>query len=221
MRVRHLLGRPARVWRDFSLLRELAPASPPAMVRLVSRYALLRLRLARASVRGSCLLPEGLVLFWCASRYPRTGPILEVGSAFGLSTILLASAGGELVSVDPHTGEGCTQPEDSHDEFRRNLERFGLAGRVAVHRMTSREAARRYEGPALGLVYVDGLHTYEGVRRDIADWLPFVEPGGLVVFDDYANPDWPGVARAVDEAAERGDLSQPRRLYALAMARRL
>src|SRR5947199_248547 len=102
------------------------------MVRLVSRYALLRLRLARARVRGSCLLPEGL-----------------------------------------------------------------------------------------GLVYVDGLHTYEGVRRDIADWLPFVEPDGLVVFDDYANPDWPGVARAVDEVAERGELSQPRRLYGLAIARRL
>src|SRR6185437_13459100 len=38
----------------------------------------------------------------------------------------------------------------------------------------------------LDLLFIDGDHTYEGVRRDWEMYSPLVAPGGLVVFHDIA-----------------------------------
>jgi len=62
-----------------------------------------------------------------------------------------------------------------------------------------------YEG-AMGLVLVDGSHEYDCAQADCQNALRMLEPGGLIVWDDYAAR-WPGVVRAVDELAERHHLS--------------
>ena len=62
----------------------------------------------------------------------------------------------------------------------------------------------------IDLLFIDGDHHYEVVREDIANWLPKVRPGGIVVFHDYtpepidmeATPHLEGVRRAIDEWAE-------------------
>ena len=55
------------------------------------------------------------------------------------------------------------------------------------------------------MLFIDGLHTYEGVAGDINDWVPRVCPGGIVVFDDYFNQEPEvGVRRAVDELLRSG-----------------
>lgn len=36
----------------------------------------------------------------------------------------------------------------------------------------------------LDFLFIDGDHTYEGVKKDFEDYSPFVKPGGLVVFHD-------------------------------------
>ena len=77
-------------------------------------------------------------------------------------------------------------------------------------------------GAALGpgsveYLFIDGLHTYEGVVRDIRDYVSLVKRGGVIVFNDYgtttngkpnAKPMFPGVTQAVDEfvAAQRPPL---------------
>jgi len=49
-------------------------------------------------------------------------------------------------------------------------------------------------------VFIDGDHSYEGVRRDIEAWLPVLKQGTWVGFHDYGNlPNHPGVKEAVDE----------------------
>lgn len=54
------------------------------------------------------------------------------------------------------------------------------------------------------VIYIDGDHAYEGVRRDIAASVPKLKPEGVLVFNDYCV--WSptsmthcGVARAVHE----------------------
>ncbi len=42
------------------------------------------------------------------------------------------------------------------------------------------------------LIFVDGDHTYQGVRQDILDYYPLLAPGGIMIFHDYLP--------AVDEA---------------------
>jgi len=43
------------------------------------------------------------------------------------------------------------------------------------------------------LLFVDGDHTYEGVKADIAGWAPKIAPGGVIAFHDFNTA--PAVAR--------------------------
>jgi hypothetical protein len=75
--------------------------------------------------------------------------------------------------------------------------------RVTVLRMPSAEAAEQVDTP-VDLVFIDGHHTYECVRDDIAAWRGKVAPGGWLGGHDYDAPRFPGVKRAVDEAFPAG-----------------
>ncbi|MCC5606699.1 FkbM family methyltransferase [Nostoc sp. CHAB 5834] len=37
-------------------------------------------------------------------------------------------------------------------------------------------------------IFVDGDHSYEGVKKDIANYYPLLAPGGLMIFHDYLPP---------------------------------
>lgn len=53
--------------------------------------------------------------------------------------------------------------------------------------------------PSVGLLIVDGDHSYESCRNDLTLYLPKVRPGGFVLVDDYSVESYPGVVKAVDE----------------------
>jgi hypothetical protein len=73
------------------------------------------------------------------------------------------------------------------------------SGRVVIHRALSTEVLDELE--PLDWVYLDGSHTYEGVRADLESYYALVKPGGVIAGDDYAvGGFWEdGVIRAVDE----------------------
>ena len=71
--------------------------------------------------------------------------------------------------------------------------------RARIYRGTSLSAAKDLPG-GLDYVFIDGIHTYEAVKKDIEAWVPKVRPGGWIGGHDYDNlPRFPGVRRAVDE----------------------
>jgi hypothetical protein len=74
------------------------------------------------------------------------------------------------------------------------------AGRVEVLRITSTEAARRFEPASLDWAYIDGDHREAGVRRDLELYSSLVRPGGYLAGDDYGVRGWweHGVTKAVD-----------------------
>jgi predicted O-methyltransferase YrrM len=64
-------------------------------------------------------------------------------------------------------------------------------GRVVWLRQTGAEAAQNrsvLEAP-FDFVFVDGDHTYEGLRRDWEGWSPLVAPGGIVALHDSLLPE--------------------------------
>lgn len=55
-------------------------------------------------------------------------------------------------------------------------------------------------------LYIDGGHEYKEVVRDIREWYPWLQVGGVLCFDDYDNPDCPGVRVAVDEFSKQNKI---------------
>jgi hypothetical protein len=86
--------------------------------------------------------------------------------------------------------------------FARRIER----GAIIVHRCGSADAVSDLE--ALDWAYIDGDHTYQGVKEDLENYYPLVKPGGTIAGDDYAmlGLSWgDGVREAVDEFVAAND----------------
>lgn len=131
--------------------------------------------------------------------------VLEIGSYCGRSTICLAQTAASVTCVDPFDGRATPEPKDTHGEFWKNVERYGVMEKVFVCRATT-ETARITD--KFDLVFIDGDHEYEAVKLDIAFAVEHLNEGGKVAFHDYRSPVDPGVTRAVDEWAGRGAASE-------------
>ena len=62
-------------------------------------------------------------------------------------------------------------------------------------------ASKDFEDNFFDFVYIDGDHSYDGVKRDIYAYWPKVKKGGAISGHDY-NPRWEsmkGIIKAVDE----------------------
>lgn len=71
---------------------------------------------------------------------------------------------------------------------------------TALMRMDSVSAAKYISYGCLDLVYIDGDHSYDGVKNDIVSWLPKVRIGGILCGHDYdPTGDDEGLIRAVHE----------------------
>lgn len=149
----------------------------------------------RASIAKSAVTRnEGYQLYSLADQI-KGGRIVEIGSYSGRSSIILGSVanknGTRLCCVD-------TFQETPKEKF---IENMRLAGVVyGLLAMTSEKASYIYKHK-IDLLFVDGDHRYEGVKKDCELWLPKLKPGGYVCFHDYKTS-WDGVKRAVDEYAQ-------------------
>jgi glycosyltransferase involved in cell wall biosynthesis/predicted O-methyltransferase YrrM len=178
-----------------------------------------------------CGVPEsaGRFLYSIAETKRGNGEIVEIGSCFGRSTIYLAEGArhagrGTVWAVDPHTGDIAWDlgHVSTYEVFLRNIRKFGVESRVKPLKMTSKEAAHAWNRTPIRILFIDGWHSYEAVTEDILLWFPHVLPGGLIVFDDYSNPEFPGVRQAVDEQLQKLPLERPLRLSTtLAWTRKL
>jgi len=146
---------------------------------------------------------EGLALYEAARRVAAYGPLLEIGTYCGKSTVYLGAAareaGGHVVTVDHHHGSEEHQPGwEYHDPalvdpvtrrldtlpaMRRTLHAAGLEDTVVAIVGRSATVAALWATP-LALVFVDGGHTEEAAWQDFRSWAPHVMPGGLLVIHD-------------------------------------
>lgn len=68
----------------------------------------------------------------------------------------------------------------------------------------SQDVAAIWDGP-IDVLFIDGDHSYEGCRADIASWYPHMADEGVMLFHDCDETS-PGVVQAVHEFAESFDL---------------
>ena len=133
------------------------------------------------------------------------GCIVEVGSYRGLSTIALArGAQVPVYAFDPHEHfegvmGGSFGPADRRAFFE-NLLRAGVVERVRLVNLSSEVVAPGWTKP-IGLLWIDGDHRYDAVRRDFDCWAPHLH--GPVAFHDATGPSL-GPTRLVEELLSHG-----------------
>jgi len=140
-----------------------------------------------APVEGWLTEAQGRTLFEAAAEVRPGQAVVEVGSHRGKSTILLAAGLRDdvtLTAVDPFDDPRWGGGPESLAIFEANLERAGVRDRVALFRGLSGDAARAWEGPAVGLAWIDGAHDLASVLIDIDGWDPRIADGGVLLVHD-------------------------------------
>ena len=162
-------------------------------------------------IKGFLAEDEATALYEHACEASGLGPILEIGSYCGKSTIYLGlacrAAGATVFALDHHRGSEEHQPgEYFHDpdlldpaeglldtfrEFRRNVRRAGLEDVVVPVVSGSETTARQWRTP-LGMVFIDGGHSLQAALTDYRCWEPHLLRGGILAIHDVFEDPYEG-----------------------------
>lgn len=161
-------------------------------------------RLIDAARRAIGFMPEdeGRALYEAACIGGRAGPLVEIGTYCGKSTIYLGAAarvaGSVVYTIDHHRGSEEHQPgEQFHDArlvdgagrvdtlptFRNTIDDAGLWDVVVGVVGESVAVAQSWHQP-IGLLFVDGGHSRETAHSDLDAWGSHVAPNGMLAIHD-------------------------------------
>ncbi|MFG1465378.1 class I SAM-dependent methyltransferase [Xanthobacter sp. DSM 24535] len=150
--------------------------------------------------------------------------VIEIGAWKGGSVITLAKAirdlglNGVVLAVDTWLGsaEHWADPAmfaslriaqgypSLYRTFMANIIREGLEPYVLPLPLDSVNAGvlLRARKISAQMLHIDAGHDYRSVSSDLNQWWPLLEPGGILIGDDYRlDGHFPGVRRAFDELA--------------------
>jgi len=131
-----------------------------------------------------------LPIMWSVARKYEKGVFAEIGTRSGVSTTMFALAardvGGKVYTID-------ISDEDAN-EAAHNLGVSGLSGFVRMMRGDSRTTD--FPEP-IDVLFIDGDHSYEGVKADFERHEPNVKDDGVIFFHDPCSV--PGVGRFLEE----------------------
>lgn len=148
---------------------------------------------------------------------------VEIGVARGVTSaaLLRAFPNLELTMIDawatysedhPYrkSGDGharlSTDKQREHKKAALQITYFAM-GRRNIIQKPSFAAAVNVSPQSQHFVFIDGDHTYEGVRQDIERYWPKLRPGGLMCGHDWGHRRFgPDIARAVEGFAFRNGL---------------
>jgi cephalosporin hydroxylase len=139
---------------------------------------------------------------------------VEIGVLFGggllLSAHALMSIGSRnrIIGIDPLSGyygnrrDPVTGLRVRASTVHQNFHRVGLDAQryeLIVARSDDRAASEALAGVELASVWIDGDHSYQGVRSDWLTYSPLVCRGGFVLFDNYGDGVFPDIDRFIED----------------------
>ncbi len=130
-----------------------------------------------------------------------SGPLVEIGCLFGLTTNLIASLKPpekKFYAVENFSWNPFQIPTHKHRVFTKRVMRLGIQfHNVELYDGDSGDFYKSYEGEPPSMIFIDADHSYEAVKNDIAQ-AKTTNPLVIAGHDyDQFNK---GVIRAVNEA---------------------
>jgi predicted O-methyltransferase YrrM len=115
--------------------------------------------------------------------------VVELGTGTGWTAIALALAdpARAVITYDP-----VARPER---ELYLALSDASVRERITFVNEPGSNGPK--DGLPVDLLYIDSCHGCQATIDEVNAWLPALRPGGLVVMDDFAHPEFPGVRDAV------------------------
>lgn len=119
-----------------------------------------------------------------------------------------------LIGIDPYTmyGKGgrpggMESQEDFDCLYPLVMSRLS-SDRYIHFKLTSDEAFPflKLGWEKFDFVFVDGLHTYEQVKKDLNNYSSIIKKGGVIACHDYNHSGYPGVSEAINEFAKQYDM---------------
>lgn len=110
-------------------------------------------------------------LFWC-----------EIGSWKGKSTVAMAQSGSKGIAIDWFKGNIETANSDTMKEYFNNIKEYSM--NITTLPFKSFEVVDLIKDNSIYLLFIDGEHTYEAVKRDFEMFLPKVVSKGYIVIHD-------------------------------------
>jgi len=172
---------------------------------------------------------EAMLLYRLAAK-PRAGCIVEIGSWRGKSAIAMALGAKTLPAarrpmvhcIEPHAKfvgvfGGEFGPHDRAAFFKAVLE-ADCADNIALVNLPSVAAAKAWSKP-IGLLFIDGDHSEEGVQADIDAWRRHLTDDAVIVFDDATNPS-AGPARIIEKMLAAGEFRAIKKVGKIAVLRK-
>ena len=156
------------------------------------RYGPRAVLLAReAKLRGALQKKSELHQLVAALRKRRLDTVVEIGTYRGGTLWLwcqLASPAATIASIDlpggPFGGGYAAADLPRLRSYARKRQDLTLIRSDSHSPQTSARLSNVLAGSAIDFLFIDGDHSYEGVRRDYEMYSPLVAPGGLVAFHD-------------------------------------
>jgi len=153
---------------------------------------------------------EGELLFNLAKDCTGRGVIVEIGSWMGKSTIYLGRGSKlgnkvKIFAIDPHAGGSIGQVQrrgkiSTFDSFKKNIKDGQVDDIVVPIVKTSEEAAKDFKEP-IEVLFIDGDHAYDMVKKDFKLWFPKMINGGIIAFHDTDGK--PGPTKLASQAVHR------------------
>jgi predicted O-methyltransferase YrrM len=117
--------------------------------------------------------------------------ILEIGTASGGSLFCfgkLAKDDATIISIDLPGGKfGGGYPEwkvPIYKAFTKKNQKLYLLRKDSHSQETLEEVKKILNGNQLDFLFIDGDHSYEGVKKDFEMYSPLVKKGGIIAFHD-------------------------------------
>lgn len=147
-------------------------------------------RLAKERFGSHWRSADILTVLWAAATLIKPRSYLEIGVFRGRSSSVVGATCPEcaIYGFDLWISDYYAAPNEGADFVRQELQAAGHTGELTLVSGDSRETVPAFlrEHPDLyfDLITVDGDHTLQGAAIDLANVLPRLKVGGIVVFDD-------------------------------------
>jgi predicted O-methyltransferase YrrM len=139
-------------------------------------------------------IEERAVFYKYASKVPDNGLIVDIGTAQGGSAFIFALSSKPSVKV-------YTIDPSQNEKFIFLRKEWGLEEKIVFLHQTSQDAAKGWD-KEIDMLFIDGSHSYSGVKNDFLWFGSHVKKGGIVAFHDYYY--YGAIGKAVDEIVASG-----------------